>query len=276
MAGKLILCATPIGNLQDISLRALETLKQVPLIAAEDTRHTRKLLNHFGIKTSLTSYHQHNERSKAVDLVRHLQSGLDLALVSDAGLPGISDPGEVLVKMALAEGVQVDVIPGPNALISGLVISGLPSTPFYFAGFLPSTAGQRKEALRKLKNLPATLAFYEAPHRLGKFLRDVLDVMGNVEVAITRELTKLHQEVIKGKVSDVLELIERTPVKGELVVFIAPPVEEKLESPSDWTVEVNSLVKTGLDKKEAIKNLATKYKIPKREIYNYLVKMDYH
>ncbi len=275
MAGTLFLCATPIGNLKDISLRALDVLKTVPLIAAEDTRHTKKLLNYFDIKTPLTSYHQHNEKSKSLDLISHLKSGKDLALVSDAGLPGISDPGEILVQRAVEEEITVDVIPGPTAFVSGLVLSGLPSTPLYFGGFLPSASKARREALRKTKEIFATQAFYEAPHRLERFLADVVAVRGNVDVVIARELTKLHQEIIRGKVSEVLDRLARVPARGELVVFIAPPSKEIPNEPVDWVREVNKLIEKGIDKKEAIKTLAEKNKIPKREIYNYLVEIGY-
>lgn len=268
MAGTLFVCATPIGNLKDISLRVLDILAAVPLIAAEDTRHTLKLLNHYNIKTSLTSYHQHNEQSKSVELVNHLKSGKDLALVSDAGLPGISDPGEILVRKALAEKVPVEVVPGPSAFTSGLVISGLPTTPLYFAGFLPSSSKARRDSLTRLKGISATQVFYEAPHRLDKLLADVSDVYGDVEVVVARELTKVHQELIRGRVSEVLERLAATPARGEIVVYIAPPAEATPDIPEDWISEVDKLVQSGVTKKEAIKTLAEKYKIPKREIYN--------
>ncbi|HZW83187.1 MAG TPA: 16S rRNA (cytidine(1402)-2'-O)-methyltransferase [Candidatus Deferrimicrobium sp.] len=273
MDGTLFLCATPIGNLRDISIRAVEILKAVPLIAAEDTRQTLKLLNHFEIKTKLTSYHQHNEKSKSVELIEHLKLGKDLALVSDAGLPGISDPGEVIVKEAIKQGIKVDVIPGPTAFVSGLVISGLPTSPIYFGGFLPNSSKARQEELKKLKNLIATQIFYESPHRLDKFLADVLDVRGNTtEVVIARELTKLHQELLRGSVGELIERISKTPLKGEMVIYLAPPVLEELDKPADWNIEVDALLGTGLDRKQAIKALADKYGVQKREIYNAVMK----
>lgn len=275
MQGTLYLCATPIGNLQDISLRALEILKKAPLIAAEDTRHTIKLLNYFEIKTPLTSYHKHNEKGKAEELITHLKSGKDLVVVSDAGLPGISDPGEILVKRALQEGIPVDVIPGPSALTTGLVLSGLPSIPLYFAGFLPNSGSERKEIIKKMRTIPATWAFYESPHRLAKLLKEAREVCGNVEVVITRELTKLHQQVIRGNIDTVLESINREPIRGEMVVFFAPIAVEHPVASGEWVNEVDQLVKQGMDKKEAIKALAEKFRVPKREIYNYLVEAGY-
>jgi len=270
LTGTLFVCATPIGNLKDITLRALEVLRAVPLIAAEDTRHTLKLLNHFEIKTSLTSYHQHNEQGKSSELLVHLKEGKDLALVSDAGLPGISDPGEILVRKAIAAGIPVEVIPGPSAFTTGLVISGLPTNPLYFAGFLPSSGKARRDSLRRIKGIEATHAFYEAPHRLEKFLADVAEVYGEVEVVVARELTKLHQELIRGKVTEVLAQLAKIPARGEIVVYVMPPKQETPPVPTDWTAEVAKLVGDGLTKKEAIKALAEKYKVPKREVYNYV------
>ncbi len=266
------MCATPIGNLQDITLRALETLKNVNLIAAEDTRHTHKLLNHFAIKTPLTSYHQHNEKSKAAELIAYLKADNDVALVSDAGMPGISDPGEVLVREAILAGIEVDVIPGPSAFTSGLVLSGLPCTPFYFAGFMPTSEKARKDALNKLKDVVATQIFYEAPHRLQKFLQDVLATRGDIELVIARELTKLHQEIIRGRVSAVLQRLAEVPARGELVVFLSAPVTEVPSVPSSWGEEITGLLQAGLEQKAAFKVLAEKYQVPKREIYNAFIK----
>ncbi len=274
MSGTLYLCATPIGNLKDISLRALDVLGSVQLIAAEDTRHTKKLLNYFQIKTALTSYHQHNEKGKSGELIDYLKSGRDLALVSDAGLPGISDPGEVLVRRALQEEIPVDVIPGPSAFASGLVISGMPCTPLYFAGFLPSTGKARRDALREMKGIRATQVFYEGPHRLTKLLEDILDIYGDVAVVVARELTKLHQELLRGKVSEILNRLLEVPPKGEIVVYVAPPAQAELEAPEDWAAEVGKLVKEGINKKDAIKLLAEKYKVPKRQVYNSTVQAE--
>ncbi len=268
MSGTLYLCATPIGNLKDITLRALDVLGRVQLIAAEDTRHTQKLLNYYQIKTGLTSYHQHNEKLKSGELIQRLKSGMDVALVSDAGLPGISDPGEVLVRRALQEEIPVEVIPGPSAFTSGLVISGVPCTPLYFAGFLPSTGKARRDSLNKLKDIQATQVFYEGPHRLTKLLVDVLDIYGDVAVVVARELTKLHQELLRGKVSEVLNRLLQVPPKGEIVVYVVPPAPVEPAAPGDWKAEVGKLVKEGMSKKDAIKLLAEKYQVPKRQIYN--------
>ncbi len=268
MAGTLFLCATPIGNLHDISLRALEVLKTVPLIAAEDTRQTLKLLNHFEIKAKLTSYHKHNEKSKSLELIEYLKQGKDLALVSDAGLPGISDPGEVIVKEALKYGIKLEVIPGASAFVSGLVISGLPTSPLYFGGFLPNALKGRREELGRLSNLIATQVFYEAPHRLEKLLTDILAVRGNVQIVVAREITKLHQEFLRGSVEEILQHVVAEPPRGEIVVYIAPPVLLTPEKPGEWDSELDQLLRNGIDKRQAIKILAEKYGVPKREIYN--------
>ena len=220
--GELYLCATPLGNLGDITLRALEVLQQVDLIAAEDTRHTRKLLNHFGIHTPTTSYYEHNRQAKAPRLLAELAGGKKIALVTDAGTPGIADPGHQLVQQALSRGHRVTIIPGPSAVIAALVISGIRPHPFYFQGFLPRKAGERRALLAELADDARTGVFYEAPHRLQKALQDFCEVWGpERQVAVARELTKQFEEVSRGSFAQVATHFAATPPLGELTIVTA-------------------------------------------------------
>ncbi len=255
----LFVVATPIGNLGDISARALECLQSVGLIACEDTRHTSKLLNHFGIRKSMESYHDFNEEAKARQLVSRIQEGLKVALVSDAGTPGVSDPGYRLIRACRENGVPVVAIPGANAAITALSASGLPSDEFLFVGFLPAKSHARREKLESLRAVSATLIFYEAPHRIEEALKDVLEVLGDREACIGRELTKLHEEYLFGKLSAVIPTVK--PL-GEFVIVLAggnsePQPELNLE---------------GLSRKEILKLLAEKTGIPKKQLYNALLK----
>ena len=215
--GSLVIVATPIGNLSDISPRALDALRNADLIACEDTRLTLKLLNHFGIRKPLTSYHDFNEKEKASELGKKIEAGSTIALVSDAGTPGISDPGYRLVRYCREQGFHVSVIPGPSAAIAALAASGLPSDEFFFAGFLPSKKSTRREKLESLRSLPCTVIFYEAPHRITGMLTDLLEVFGDRETCVARELTKLHEEVLFGKLSEICILVK--PL-GEFVIVI--------------------------------------------------------
>ena len=205
MAGTLYLVATPIGNLEDITHRAVRLLGEVDLVACEDTRHTRKLLNHYGINTRTISYHEHNERERAVELLKSLKAGLDVALVSDAGTPAISDPGFRLARLAIENGVRVVPVPGASALITALVASGLPTDEFFFGGFLPARSGARRARLQELASISATLIFYEAPHRIAATLRDAHEILGEREAVVARELTKLHEEIARGRLSELAE-----------------------------------------------------------------------
>ena len=220
MSGKLFVVPTPIGNLQDITLRALEVLKQVHTIAAEDTRHTGKLLAHYEIKKSLLSYQEHNEPQRIPQIMRLLQEGQDVALVSDAGTPALSDPGFKLIRQAVAESVEVDVLPGASSILVGLVGSGLPTDKFYFGGFLPRTSAKRQKALTELLSLGATLIFFESPHRVAAMLSDVLAVFGDRHVVVARELTKLHQDYWRGNLISVESNFKSKNIKGEVVVVI--------------------------------------------------------
>jgi 16S rRNA (cytidine1402-2'-O)-methyltransferase len=200
--GTLYLVATPIGNLADITLRAIEILKSVSLIACEDTRHTRKLLQHYGIETKTVSYHEHNEQERSRQLIETLRDGKDVAVVSDAGTPSISDPGFRLVRAAIENGIQVVPAPGPSALISALIAAGLPTDEFFFGGFLPARSNARRARLNELRSVPGTLIFYEGPHRLAETLTDALEVLGEREAVVARELTKLHEEIRRGRLSE--------------------------------------------------------------------------
>ncbi|MGI6450550.1 MAG: 16S rRNA (cytidine(1402)-2'-O)-methyltransferase [Desulfitobacteriia bacterium] len=267
-AGLLSICATPIGNLSDITLRVLETLKTVDFIAAEDTRHSRKLLNHYGIKTPLLSYYQHNERQRTAEIIQRLKKGENGALISDAGMPGISDPGQVLIQQCLAENIKIDVLPGPNAALTALVLSGMPTESFLYLGFLPSGKGERRQALAKVAELPYTLIFYEAPHRLLRTLEDILEILGEREAVVARELTKLHQTVHRGLISELLAEFRAVPVKGECCLLLAPYVEPpKASNPAVWLEELKKLETAGVDTKEAMKTVALEYGIRKRDIY---------
>src|SRR5258708_1161446 len=220
-AGTLYLVGTPIGNLEDITLRAIRTLKDVDLVACEDTRHTQGLLDHYQIETRTISYHEHNELTRAPELIIRLEAGDDIALVSDAGMPGISDPGHRLINLCIRHGFEVVPIPGASAFLAALVASGLPAHPFRFGGFLPAKRTQRRKELEALKDAQKTLVFYEAPHRIVDSLGDVVELLGNRIVVVAREVTKLHEEFLRGRCLEVLaELRRRDKVKGELTLIV--------------------------------------------------------
>lgn len=270
--GTLYVCATPIGNLGDITLRVLDTLREADLIAAEDTRHSRKLLQHFQIKTPLTSYHEHNEKKKSLELAEKLRDGQTIALISDAGLPGISDPGCEVIRLCREEGIPVDVLPGPNAALTALVLSGMPTEHFAFHGFLPSGTGERKRSLEQMVNLQQTQIFYEAPHRLVATLKGMSEFFGEREAAVVRELTKLHQQVHKGTVFELLETFEETAPRGECCIVIAPYVPVKpVGGPEEWCQEVKEGINRGLNKKDAMKEVAKRYGVRKTEVYQALL-----
>lgn len=270
-AGALFVCATPIGNLEDISLRVLRILKEVDVIAAEDTRHTRKLLNYYDIHTPLTSCHEHNEQEKGRKIIEQIKAGKSVALVSDAGTPGISDPGTKVIGMALEEGLKVVPLPGPSAVVTALTVSGLPTDRFSFEGFLPREKKERGQLLAEIKSERRTLIFYEAPHRLLKTLAELHERLGDRKAAVIRELTKLHEEVVRGTLAEVLEHFRNKAPKGEFVIVLEGGAEEKKEplerSPQLLYESVIELVNEGLDKKSAIKEAATKLGVPKKEVY---------
>jgi 16S rRNA (cytidine1402-2'-O)-methyltransferase len=271
MSGVLYLVATPIGNLEDITYRAVRVLGEVDLIACEDTRQTRKLLDHYGIHKPTISYHEHNEVERAAELAVRLLGGESVALVSDAGMPLVSDPGYRLVRAAIDNGISVQPIPGPSAALAALAASGLPTHAFYFGGFLPSKPGQRAKALESLANETATLVFYEAPHRLIEALEAIESVLGARPMAVARELTKMHEEFLRGTAAEIrAQLAGRDSVKGEITLLIgkaeAPP-------PDDTPVEeaVESLERAGVARMDAIKQVARRRGLSKREIYDQLL-----
>ena len=278
MKGKLYLCATPIGNLEDITYRVLRTLKEVDLIAAEDTRNSIKLLNHFDIHTPMTSYHEYNKIEKAEVLIRKMQEGINIALITDAGTPGISDPGEDLVRMCYEAGIEVTSLPGPAACITALTLSGLPTRRFAFEAFLPSDKKERQAVLSELVNETRTIILYEAPHRLIKTLNELLEALGNRKMTLCRELTKKHETAFASTIEDILKFYEAQEPKGECVLVIEGKSREELvqEERARWeemTIEEHMEVylAQGMDKKEAMKAVAKDRGVSKRDIYQALL-----
>jgi 16S rRNA (cytidine1402-2'-O)-methyltransferase len=272
----LYIVATPIGNLEDITLRAVRVLKEVDVIACEDTRQTQKLLNHYGVTTRTVSYHEHNEMTRAAELVKDLQEGASVALVTDAGMPGISDPGFRLISLAIRHRVPVVPIPGASAFLAALVASGLHTDSFRFSGFLPAKRGQRRAALEAIKTSPRTLVFYEAPHRIIETLTDLVEVLGRSRhVVIAREVTKLHEEFLRGRVGEVLETLKsRDGVKGEITLLIGKAGEEEARVGADAFVRSSVrqrvqqiMAEEKLDEKAALKKVAKERGVSKSEVY---------
>ena len=270
MAGTLFVVATPIGNLEDITLRALRVLREADLIACEDTRHTRKLLAHYQITTPTSSYHEHNEQQRTGWLMERLEAGTDIALVSDAGTPSISDPGYRLVRAALECGVRVSPIPGACAIISALSISGRPTDSFAFLGFLPGRRAARRNRLRALRSESRTLLFFESPLRLASTLSDIDEILDSREVTVAREMTKVHEQLVTGTAAELASLFRSRRPKGESVVVVEKSSPEAAaESVSDRELDLRfeGLVDQGLSRKDAIKQLAKELASPKRELY---------
>ena len=266
----LFLVATPIGNLNELTSRAIETLKNVSVIACEDTRNSLKLLSHFDIHTKMISYHNFNEEESSNGIINLLRQGEDVALISDAGYPLISDPGYILVNKVIDEGFNIVTVSGPNAAINALVASGLKTTHYLFYGFLNAKQSQAKKELEELKEFPYTIVFYEAPHRIEKTLKLMLDVLGDRKACLARELTKLHEEFIRGNLSDLCKLQE---LKGEMVVVVEGHDNKQEEVDiNDLIKEVDKLVTSGLKTKEAIKQIAEKYNYSKNNLYNTYLK----
>lgn len=276
MAGKLYIVSTPIGNLEDMTYRAVRVLGEVDMVACEDTRHTQKLLNHYGIKTKTISYHDHNEFERAGELLASIQSGSDVAIVSDAGTPGISDPGFRVVRMTLEAGLQVVPIPGPTALISALVTSGLPCDEFLFAGFLPARSGARRTRLADLAAIASTLIYYEAPHRIAASLADARAILGEREAVVARELTKLHEEVLRGRLSELANRFTETTQepRGEMVVVIDRTIIASSDEDDKSGLSLASIVAgfeaEGLDARSALKKSARQLGISRDEAYRRL------
>ena len=274
--GKLYLVPTPIGNLKDITLRALEVLENADVVAAEDTRQTIKLLNHFNLKKTLIAYHMHNEQGKSDEILERLRNGENIALVSDAGMPGISDPGSIIVKKCIEEGLDFEVLPGATAFATALIYSGLDSSAFMFKGFIPRDNKSRNILVEELKDRKETLIFYEAPHRLLSTLDFLLKNFGDRNIAVCRELTKLHEEIIRGKLSEVLRHFTDNSPRGEFVLVLDGLSEEEIEKEKRAEFEELSIeehivkyINEGLSKKDAIKKVAKDRKLPKNEIYKY-------
>jgi len=276
-AGKLYLVGTPIGNLEDMTFRAVRILKEVQWIAAEDTRQTRKLLTHFDIATRLVSYHEHNKHASGPELIRLLQTGEDIALVSDAGLPAICDPGADLVRQAIDAGIAVIPIPGANAALSALIVSGLSTERFTFLGFLPRDRKPLQQELESLKQRNETMLFYESPHRIMKTLEAMLEVWDpERQMCLMRELTKKYEEAARGTIRECYELLQEHPPQGEYCIVVQGSTDAENEASDAWwegfspEEHVEHYTTQGLDRKEAIKRAAADRQIPKRELYNYL------
>jgi 16S rRNA (cytidine1402-2'-O)-methyltransferase len=267
MPGMLYIVATPIGNLEDITLRALRVLKEVDVIAAEDTRHTQILLSHHDIHTPLTSYHEHNEKTKAQDLVARLARGQNIALVSDAGTPAISDPGFRLVVQAIRAGVRIIPIPGASALTAVLSATGLPTDRFVFEGFLPAKKKQRRERLQILRDEIRTLIFYEAPHRLRDALEDIHELLGNREAVLAREVSKIHEEFLRGPISELVRALGGGDVRGEVTLIVSGSAGESRVNEDLLKAEIRELKRKGLRVKEIAEVLGEKFGYPKKDIY---------
>ena len=278
--GILYLIPTPIGNLKDITLRALEVLKSVDEVAAEDTRQSLKLLNHFEIKKPLFSYHQHNEQGKSDQIITKLNEGKNIGLVTDAGTPGISDPGSVIVRKCIENNIKFEVLPGATAITTALVYSGLDTTSFTFRGFIPRETKDRKKLIEEIKDNKETLIFYESPHRLIDTLDFLKSSLGNREIAVCRELTKLHEDIFRGRLEDAYNWFVENRPRGEFVLVLSGKTESELQAEkeaefSQFTVEEHlmNLINGGMDKKEAIKVVSKERGIPKKEVYKISIEL---
>lgn len=276
--GKLYLVPTPIGNLKDITLRALEVLKFVDIVAAEDTRQTLKLLNHFEIKKGLISYHKHNEQGKSEDIIQMLKEGKNIAIVTDAGTPGISDPGAVIVSKCINENIDFEVLPGATAITTALVYSGLDTTRFLFRGFIPRENKERKVLLNEIKDVRESIILYESPYRILNTLETLLEYLGNRNIAVCRELTKLHEEIKRGTIKELIEYFKEISPKGEFVLVVQGKPQEHIdkENKEKWEnlnirEHILSVMESGVSKKEAIKYVAKERGLSKNEVYKYAI-----
>ncbi len=266
--GTLYVVSTPIGNLEDITLRALRVLREVDVVAAEDTRHSLKLLGHYGISKPLISYWGEKEKVKAEETIRRLEAGQSVALISDAGTPGISDPGGVLIRRAVEEGVAVVPVPGPSAFVAALSLSGFSTTGFIFMGFLPPRQSRRKKVLDELRLERRTLVFYEAPHRVLEALADMADLFPERKAVLVKEITKLHEEVLRGTIGEIQVRMEDVKTAGEFVILVEGRPQETASSSEDALAEIRSLMKRGLGRKEAVKRIAEEYGLSRKELYD--------
>ena len=274
MAGTLYVVATPIGNLADITMRALSTLREVDLIAAEDTRVTHHLLKHYGIDTPTTPYHQHSLGRKAEKLIQMMNEGKNIALVSDAGTPGVSDPGHEIITAAIAQDIPIVVIPGPSAVITALVASGLPTQRFTFEGFPPRRAGERRAYFTALKDEPRTMVFYEAPHRVESTLADMRTVWGERNIAVVREATKIFEEVLRGTTGDAVERFKQVAPRGEFTIVVEGSSSVKETTSEDQIKEsLQDLLNQGMTERDAVKGVMAIHAIPKNEVYRLMVEL---
>ena len=274
MTGRLVLCATPIGNLEDVSLRLLRTLAEADIVACEDPRRTKKLLTHHEVAVrSLLVYNDGNERSRAPELVERIRSGLTVALVSDAGMPGLSDPGYQLVRGCAEADLSIEVVPGPSSIVSALALSGLPPARFVFEGFLPRKAGERRRRIEELGSEKRTLVFFVPPHRAQATVEDLLEGLGDRPAALARELTKLHEEVIRGRLGELLERLRATPARGELVLVLGGAVgEHRAEpQPEELAARARALMEGGTERKEALARVAKELGVPRRKVFDALL-----
>lgn len=276
--GKLFLCATPIGNLDDMTLRLIKTLQEVDVVAAEDTRHTRKLLSHINVSKKLISYNEHNKDKAGLQIMQLLKEGNNVALVSDAGYPAIADPGEQLVVLAIENNITIVPVPGANAALSALIVSGLPTATFFFGGFLPKTKKNRLAKLELWKNITSSIVFYEAPHRIKEVLKEINSVWGNRKVSLARELTKLYEEFYRGSLQDCLKWLEEKPPRGEFTIVVAGANEEDLRLGKEEKMlaidRLKILINAGQDKKSSLKQVAVEYNMAKRDLYKQLLDSD--
>lgn len=274
MAGKLYLVPTPIGNLKDMTIRGIEVLTNVDIVAAEDTRQTLKLLNHFDLKKTLISYHQHNEQGKSENIIDQLKEGKSVAIVTDAGTPGISDPGAVIVRKCIEEGIEFEVLPGATAITTALVYSGLDTTKFLFRGFLSRETKERKKVMEEVKDSKETLIFYESPHRLLSTFSFLQENLGDRNISVCRELTKIHEEIKRGKISEMIEYFSQINIKGEFVLVVEGKRQEDIDKENEdkWVNisikdHILMLIDQGFTKKEAIKTVSKERNISKKEVY---------
>jgi len=265
--GRLYIVSTPIGNLEDITLRAVRILGEVDIIAAEDTRHSVKLLNHLGIRKPMISYWREKEQVKSDEIIKRLHAGQSVALISDAGTPGISDPGAVLIKKAIEENIQIVSIPGPSAFVAALSVSGLPTDQFTFMGFLPSRTSQRQKFLREVYLEQRTLIFYEAPHRIVDTLLDVSRIFGERKAALIKEITKFHEDVVRGSITEIIEEVQKTIIAGEYVIIVEGWSGMNRSITEDVLSELHTCMRKGLGRKEAVKRIAETYGLSKKELY---------
>ena len=267
MSGKLYICPTPIGNLEDITLRTVRVLGEADLIACEDTRHTLKLLSHLGISKKLVSYHEHNKKSSGTRLLYDLEQGMNIALVSDAGMPGISDPGFDIISLCIENEIEFEILPGPSAFVNALLRSGFNTERFTFIGFLDRTSSKRKQALEEVKDRNEVTILYEAPHRLADTLSDINSVIPERSICVAREITKRYEEAIRGTASEILEICESREIKGEIVIVIDRAPEREKASEQDIKSELEKCISSGMTKKDASKLVAKKLGISKNEAY---------